>query len=87
MKGEKVLAFIFDNEKIQEFLKSIQPDKEIIFVCKSNDIKAKLVKLGIECKTIYEYSHDTNEELQKAIDWIKTWPDKKYGIIRLSRNF
>jgi len=77
MKGEKVLAFIFDNEKIQEFLESIHLDKEIIIVCKSNDIKAKLVKLGIECKTIYEYSHDTNEELQKAIDWIKTWPDKK----------
>jgi len=77
MSRGKGLAFIFDNEKIQEFLKSIQSDKEIIIVCKSNDIKTKLVDLGIECKTFNEYSHDTEEELQKSIDWIKTWPDKK----------
>jgi len=77
MKGEKRLAFIFDNEKIEEYLESIHLDKEINIVCKSNDTKEKLAKLGIECKTINEYSHDTSEELQKSIDWIKTWPDKK----------
>jgi len=77
LNGEKRLAFIFDNEKIQEFLEWIHYDKENIIVCKSNDTKAKLTKLGIESKTIYEYSYDTNEELQKAIDWIKLWPDKK----------
>jgi len=48
MKGEKRLAFIFDNEKIEEFLESIQSDKEISIVCKSNDTKEKLAKLGIE---------------------------------------
>ena len=75
MAKKKDIAFIFEKNGIEEFLKLIDSENEIAIICSSEEIKKKITELNYSCKTIDEYGE--REYNQKAMEWIKSWPDKK----------
>ena len=48
---------------------------ESLIIAGNELIKNKITSLGYDCKLITSYSRNPNDEINKAIDWIKKWPD------------
>ena len=74
MVKKKDIAFIFEKNGVEEFLKLIDSENEIVIICSSQELKKKITELNYLCKTIDEYG--MSEYNQKALEWIKSWPDK-----------
>lgn len=72
---KRILVFIFEEVKMLEFLKSVKT-KNCLVICSNEDLKKKILTYGYNCKTILEYSKNPDEDLQKALEWMKVWPDK-----------
>ena len=75
MADKRILVFIFEEVKMLEFLKSVKT-KNCLVICSNEDLKKKILTHGYNCKTILEYSKTSDEDLQKALEWMKVWPDK-----------
>ena len=71
----KNLVFIFDEEFDKSFLE-VGSKEEVRIICENDTIKTKVLNFGYDCKTITDYLKDINYN-QKALEWIKNWPDKK----------
>ncbi len=54
MAKKKDIAFIFEKNGIEEFLKLIDSENEIAIICSSEEIKKKITELNYSCKTIGE---------------------------------
>ncbi len=76
MTEGKDIAFIFEEGSGKEFIQSIKTKKELLVVCGNDNIKRKFLDLGYSCKSITEYSGDSSKDIEKAMRWIKNWPDK-----------
>jgi len=76
MTEGKDIAFIFEEGSGKEFIQSIKTKKELLVVCGNDNIKRKFLDLGYSCKSIIEYSDDSSKDIEKAMRWIKNWPDK-----------
>lgn len=72
----KGLIFVFEEPGANKFIDSARrAAKEFIIVCANDEMNRKLSDAGYMCKTLSSYSQDSTE-LQNALDWMKTWPDK-----------
>lgn len=71
------LVFIFENSEILEFLNSIKTTNNLKIISSNDEIKKEILEYGYDCKTINEYTTDSVANLQKAIQWIKNWPDQQ----------
>ena len=72
---EKKILLIFENSKIEHTLNSEANDESLI-IAGNEVIKDTITNLGYTCKLIKNYSKDPKNDLDKAIQWIKYWPDK-----------
>jgi len=64
MAKKKDVVFIFEKNGIEDFLKLIDSENEIVIICSSEEIKKKITELSYSCKTINEYGE--TEYNQKA---------------------
>ena len=71
----KKILLIFESTKIESILISNVSDETLI-ITGSQKIKDQITNLGYNCKTINNYSKNSKYENEKAIEWIKSWPDK-----------
>jgi UDP-N-acetylglucosamine 2-epimerase len=72
---KKKILLIFENSKIEHTLNSEANDESLI-IAGNEVIKDTITNLGYTCKLIINYSKDPKNDLDKAIQWIKYWPDK-----------
>lgn len=72
----KGLIFIFEERGATKFIDSTRSvTKECVIICANDEISKKITDAGYMCKTLSNYSQD-NTDLQNALVWMKTWPDK-----------
>ena len=76
MVDGKGIIFVFEDIRAKEYIESIKTKKDPILICGNDGIKRKLIDLGYECKSINEYSVDAYDDIKKATEWMKSWPDK-----------
>ena len=76
MVEKKDLVFVFDKVDIDRFQNFIKLQNKLVIVCSHELVKNQLFHLGFECRLIGDYNQNI-DYVKKAIDWIKTWPDKQ----------
>ena len=70
----KKILLIFEDSEIETLLKS-EANNESLIVAGDQAIQVKITDLGYTCKLINNYSKVPKEEIDKSIEWIKSWPD------------
>ena len=72
---KKKILLIFENSKIKTILDS-ETSNESLIIAGDKAIQEKITNLGYTCKLINDYSKNPINEFDKAVEWIKKWPDK-----------
>jgi len=72
---KKKILLIFENSGIKHILDS-ETNNESLIIAGDKAIQEKITNLGYTCKLINDYSKNPKNEIDKAIEWIKKWPDK-----------
>jgi len=75
----KEVIFVFEQTGAKGFLDSalsVSNKENIVIVCANDEISQNLSELGYQCRSIGSYSRASDAELQNAVEWMKTWPDK-----------
>jgi len=72
---KKKILLIFENSEIKHILDS-ETSNESLIIAGDKAIQEKITNLGYTCKLINDYSKNPKNEVVKAIEWIKKWPDK-----------
>ena len=68
----KELVLIFDEELAVPQADSIRAS---MIVCASDKARRRLSEMGLQCRTMAEYSQDAAGDQQRALSWIQKWPD------------
>ena len=74
----KELIFVFEQTGAKEFINSVlsTTNKEIVVVCANEEVSQRMSDQGDQWRTLGSYSQTDDANLQKAIEWMRAWPDK-----------